>query len=82
MLARLLSPRSLWHALLALCIFEFVLLLVNAGCSSGAICYRNTDCPLGFDCDGGQCVRLVPGVSDSSGGSDAGGGAPSSTAGQ
>lgn len=34
-------------------------LLASVGCSSGAICYRNTDCPYASDCKQGQCVRRV-----------------------
>ncbi|MET0792112.1 MAG: hypothetical protein ABW061_11375 [Polyangiaceae bacterium] len=34
-------------------------LLANLGCSSGAVCYRQTDCPTGTSCHSGQCVRAV-----------------------
>jgi len=48
--------------LLALCILGVlaaVHLFASAGCSSGAICYRNTDCPYASDCTQGQCVRRL-----------------------
>jgi len=53
------SPRgqTAVRALLALCVLATAQMLANSGCSSGAICYRNTDCPLGSDCKSGQCVR-------------------------
>jgi hypothetical protein len=47
------------RALLALCLLGLAHLLGNAGCSSGAICYRNTDCPNASDCKQGQCVRRI-----------------------
>jgi len=47
------------RALLALALFSLAHVLGNAGCSSGAICYRNTDCPNASDCLQGQCVRRV-----------------------
>jgi len=50
------------RALLALCVLGALAalhLLASAGCSSGAICYRNTDCPYASDCKQGQCVRRV-----------------------
>ncbi|HYQ45669.1 MAG TPA: hypothetical protein VER11_27035 [Polyangiaceae bacterium] len=56
------SRRSAARALLALCLLAIVGLLhlfASAGCSSGAICYRNTDCPYASDCKQGQCVRRV-----------------------
>lgn len=54
---RHLSRDTLLRALLALCVAAFALLLANVGCSSGAVCYRNTDCPTGSSCQSGQCVR-------------------------
>lgn len=59
---RLRRPSSveLWQVLIVLCVAGFVLVLANSGCSSGAICYRNTDCPVGFECDHGQCLHLSP----------------------
>jgi len=45
------------RALLALCVAAYALLLSNIGCSSGAVCYRKTDCPTGTSCQSGQCVR-------------------------
>ena len=57
------SPRltsiTIARAVLALCVLGFAHLLGNTGCSSGAICYRNTDCPYDSDCKQGQCVRRV-----------------------
>lgn len=50
------------RALVALCVLVLLNLLhlfASAGCSSGAICYRNTDCPYASDCKQGQCVRRV-----------------------
>jgi len=44
-------------ALLALCVLGLTQLLGSTGCSSGAICYRNTDCPYASDCKQGTCVR-------------------------
>jgi len=52
-----LRERTAVRALLALGVLGLAQMLGNAGCSSGAICYRNTDCPIGSDCKGGQCVR-------------------------
>lgn len=50
--------------------FTLALLHANAGCSSGAVCYRKTDCAVGTDCVRGQCVRQLPrsdaGAADSS----------------
>jgi hypothetical protein len=51
------AARTLARALLTLCVLGLAHLLANAGCSSGAICYRNTDCPYDSDCKQGQCVR-------------------------
>lgn len=45
------------RALLALCLLGVAHLLANSGCSSGSVCYRNTDCPHDSDCLQGQCVR-------------------------
>jgi len=78
------SKQDFWRALLAVCVFGLALLLANAGCSSGAVCYRNTDCPVGDHCDHGQCMRLAAGSEadaavPSSGG---GGGETSGTGGQ
>ena len=44
---------------LALSLLALAQLLANLGCSSGAICYRNTDCPYASDCAQGQCVRRL-----------------------
>lgn len=57
------TPR-LWSitflkVLLGLCVAGFGFLLANVGCSSGAVCYRQTDCPSGSKCRSGQCVRDV-----------------------
>lgn len=54
-----LSSVTLLRALLALCVAAYALLLATLGCSSGAVCYRQTDCPSGTSCHGGQCVRAV-----------------------
>jgi hypothetical protein len=51
------TPTVLLHALLAVTLAGFSLLLAN--CSSGAVCYRQTDCPSGSSCKSGQCVRAV-----------------------
>ncbi len=47
------------RVVLALCLLGLAHLLASTGCSSGAICYRNTDCPYASDCKQGQCVRRV-----------------------
>jgi hypothetical protein len=46
-------------ALCLLVLLNLLLLFASAGCSSGAICYRNTDCPYASDCKQGQCVRRL-----------------------
>jgi hypothetical protein len=56
------KPFSTARTILALCLLVLLNLLhlfVSAGCSSGAICYRNTDCPYAADCKQGQCVNRV-----------------------
>ena len=56
------KPFSTARTLIALCLLVLINLLhlfASAGCSSGAICYRNTDCPYASDCLQGQCVRRV-----------------------
>ncbi|MEO6602325.1 MAG: hypothetical protein ABIQ16_20760 [Polyangiaceae bacterium] len=53
------STITLIRTLLALCITAYALLLASLGCSSGAVCYRQTDCPSGTSCHSGQCVRAV-----------------------
>jgi hypothetical protein len=56
------KPFSTARTILALCLLVLLNLLhlfVGSGCSSGAICYRNTDCPYASDCKQGQCVRRV-----------------------
>jgi len=50
---------TLWRALFVFCVLCIVLSVASAGCSSGAICYRNTDCPSGAHCKDGQCVIIV-----------------------
>jgi len=47
------------RVLLALSLLALAQLLANLGCSSGAICYRNTDCPYASDCKQGTCVRRI-----------------------
>lgn len=44
-------------ALSLLVLLNVLHLFASTGCSSGAICYRNTDCPYNSDCKQGQCVR-------------------------
>ncbi len=53
------SSVGLLDALLALCVLGYAFLLGNLGCSSGAVCYRQTDCPSGTSCKSGACVRAV-----------------------
>jgi len=62
-----LSPRAVVRALFVLCLLGIAFLLGNLGCSSGAICYRNTDCPYASDCKQGTCVRRLS--SEAGGGS-------------
>lgn len=63
-----LSPHIFVRALFVACVvLGFALLLGNEGCSSGAICYRNTDCPYASDCKQGTCVRRT--ASEAGGGS-------------
>jgi hypothetical protein len=73
------SPRpascTLARALLALATLTLVHLLGNTGCSSGAICYRNTDCPYASDCKQGQCVRRTSSEAGIADGGSADGGA-------
>ena len=54
------TPFSTARTIVALCLLVLLNLLhlfVGTGCSSGAICYRNTDCPYASDCKQGTCVR-------------------------
>ncbi len=67
-----LSSLYFWRALFALCVIGFALFLGGSGCSSGAVCYRNTDCPVDNHCDHGQCMVLVSGDSDAQAPSAAG----------
>ncbi len=53
------SSILLLKVLLGLCVALFGFFLANLGCSSGAVCYRQTDCPTGTSCHNGQCVRDV-----------------------
>ena len=79
-----LSKQNLWRALLVSSVVGLTLFLANSGCSSGAICYRNTDCAAGDHCDHGQCLRLAA-ASDSTAdvpSSGGGGGETSGTGGQ
>jgi hypothetical protein len=80
MLTPRLSKQNFWRALLALCAVGLALFLANAGCSSGAVCYRNTDCAAGDHCDHGQCLRLTTG-SDSDAEAPSGGGETSGSGG-
>ena len=75
-----LTKQNFWRALLALCVFGLALFLANAGCSSGAVCYRNTDCAAGDHCDHGQCMRLTTG-SDSDAEAPSSGGGSGETSG-
>ncbi|MES1179214.1 MAG: hypothetical protein ABUL62_33170 [Myxococcales bacterium] len=52
-----LTSSLLLHGLLAVIVASASLFLAN--CSSGAVCYRQTDCPSGSSCKSGQCVRAV-----------------------
>jgi hypothetical protein len=54
------------RALLALCALGITYLLGNAGCSSGDVCFRNTDCPYASDCKHGYCVRRSESVAGGS----------------
>jgi len=67
--SRRVASRPVARALLALCVTGSWYLLGNAGCSSGAICYRNTDCPYASDCKQGQCVNRVVSEAGVAGGS-------------
>ncbi|HYP99677.1 MAG TPA: hypothetical protein VER96_13475 [Polyangiaceae bacterium] len=53
------SPARTIVALCLLALLDLIHLFVSSGCSSGAICYRNTDCPYNSDCKQGQCVRRL-----------------------
>ena len=56
-------------AFFTICLAMF---LANSGCSSGDICYRNTDCPIGGHCTNGSCIhRLVVSNDGTSGGGGA-----------
>ena len=71
------NVHSVTFTLLAIAFFTVCLamFLANSGCSSGDICYRNTDCPIGGHCTNGSCMhRLVI----SNDGTSGGGGASSS----
>ena len=73
---RLRSPfLYLCRVLFALSVIWAALILGSAGCGSGAVCYRNTDCPIGSGCDKGQCVRDVASAGSSSSAGAAGGSA-------
>ena len=54
-----LSSTDVCRALFVLSAAWAALSLSNVGCSSGAVCYRNTDCPVGAHCKEGQCVIVV-----------------------
>jgi hypothetical protein len=54
-----LTSKNIGRALFVLCVVAWALAAASAGCSSGAICYRNTDCPVGAHCKDGQCLMLV-----------------------
>ena len=54
-----LSSMTVLRVVFALCVAAGAFLLGNLGCSSGDICYRQTDCPLGTSCRSGKCVRVV-----------------------
>jgi len=56
------TPFSTARTIIALCLLVLLNVLhlfVGTGCSSGAICYRNTDCPYASDCKQGTCVNRV-----------------------
>jgi len=80
------SPRSsrlgwlsLLRALLGLCVIGFAHLFASAGCSSGAVCYRHTDCPNDSDCTQGQCVRRIKSEASVAGSSSTDNGAAGET---
>ena len=70
-------PVSLALGALALFTIGQALFLGNSGCSSGGVCYRVTDCPIGDSCIKGACSHSMTiggdGTSGSSGSASTGG---------
>lgn len=59
-----LETRRVALAVTALVFMVSALVVGSSGCSSGAVCYRKTDCALGSSCEQGQCVRQPAAVAD------------------
>jgi len=66
---------SIARVLFALGLLGLAHLFGNTGCSSGSICYRNTDCPYASDCKQGQCVRRTSSEAGTAGSSSSDDGA-------
>lgn len=82
-MTRKIHPLTLVLGTLALFALGQAMFLGNSGCSSGAVCYRVTDCPIGDRCVSGTCTHRIEVSGDgttASSGTSAGGSATTSVA--
>jgi hypothetical protein len=72
---------TLARAAFALLVTGFAVFLPSSGCAPATVCFRNTDCAVGFSCVKGTCVMFTSSTTTDDAGVASGAGTDPGTAG-